>query len=88
MLFIINSELRIPVAFLKDGLSVVPFYDGGNVYSTINFHDFRSNYSNTIGFGFRYSTPVGPLRVDIGRNLNAPPGIKSTQIFVTLGQAF
>jgi outer membrane protein insertion porin family len=36
----------------------------------------------------RYNTPVGPVRVDIGHNLDALPGIKSTQFFVTLGQAF
>lgn len=87
-LFIVNSEFRIPVSvpgFLEKGLSVVPFYDGGNVFRTIGFH---GQYTNSIGFGFRYATPVGPIRLDIGHNLNAPPGIKSTQIFVTVGQAF
>jgi outer membrane protein assembly factor BamA len=87
-LFIVNSEFRIPVSvpgLLEKGLSVVPFYDGGNVFRTIGFH---GQYTNTIGFGFRYATPVGPIRLDIGHNLNAPPGIKSTQIFVTVGQAF
>ncbi|MDT8067534.1 MAG: POTRA domain-containing protein [Terriglobia bacterium] len=86
-LFILNSELRIPVP-LKKGLGVVGFYDGGNVYSHIRFSDFASNYTNTIGFGVRYETPVGPVRLDIGHNLNAVPGIKATQIFITLGQAF
>ena len=45
-------------------------------------------YSNNVGIGFRYATPVGPVRIDIGRNLNPVPGIKSTQYFITLGQAF
>jgi outer membrane protein assembly factor BamA len=83
-LFIVNSEFRIPVP-LKKGLSAVPFYDGGNVFRTIGFH---GQYTNTIGFGIRYATPVGPVRLDIGHNLNAPPGVKSTQYFITLGQAF
>src|SRR6185369_960085 len=83
-LLIVNSEFRIPVP-LKSGLSVVPFYDGGNVFQTIGFH---GQYTNTFGIGFRYATPVGPVRVDIGHNLNAPPGVKSTQYFITLGQAF
>jgi len=86
-LFILNSELRVPVP-LKKGLSVVGFYDGGNVYSHVGFHDFAADYTNTIGFGVRYQTPVGPVRLDIGHNLNSLPGIKATQIFVTLGQAF
>jgi outer membrane protein insertion porin family len=87
MLAIVNTEARFPIP-LKDGLGGVVFYDGGNVYSAINFHQFTSNYTNSIGFGFRYHTPVGPLRIDIGHNLNAPPGLSSTQWFVTLGQAF
>jgi outer membrane protein assembly factor BamA len=87
MLAIVNSEARFPIP-LKSGLGGVFFYDGGNVYSKISFHQFVSNYTNSIGFGFRYHTPVGPLRIDIGHNLNAPPGVKATQWFVTLGQAF
>jgi outer membrane translocation and assembly module TamA len=70
---------------IKKGLGVVAFYDGGNVFRTIGFH---GQYTNTLGFGFRYATPVGPVRIDIGHNLNAPPGIKATQYFITLGQAF
>jgi outer membrane protein assembly factor BamA len=86
-LFILNSELRIPVP-IKKNLGVVAFYDGGNVYQHVGFHNFFSDYSNTVGFGVRYATPVGPVRLDIGHNLNALTGIKATQIFVTLGQAF
>src|SRR5262249_1494461 len=86
-LLILNSELRIPVP-LKKGLSFAMFYDGGNVFSPIGFHQFTQNYTNSVGLGFRYSTPVGPIRFDIGRNLNRISGIKATQIFITLGQAF
>jgi outer membrane protein assembly factor BamA len=87
MLAIVNSEARFPIP-LKSGLGGVVFYDGGNIYSNINLHQFVSNYTNSIGFGFRYHTPVGPVRIDIGHNLNAPPGVKATQFFITLGQAF
>jgi outer membrane protein insertion porin family len=87
MLAILNSEARFPIP-LKEGLGGVVFYDGGNVYSKINFHQFYSNYSNSIGFGIRYPTPVGPIRIDIGRNLNPIPGVRATQYFVTLGQTF
>ncbi len=91
-LVIVNSEFRIPVAYdlplVHKNLGFAAFYDGGNVYDRIGFHNFFANYTNTVGVGLRYITPVGPVRFDIGHNLNALPGIKSTQFFVTIGQAF
>lgn len=86
-LFILNSEFRIPLP-VKKGLGLVAFYDGGNVFEHIGFRDFGSNYTNSVGIGLRYATPIGPVRIDLGHNLNALTGIKATQIFITLGQAF
>jgi outer membrane protein insertion porin family len=86
-LFILNSEARFPLGITKS-LGGVVFYDGGNVYSAINFNNFINNYSNTVGLGLRYSTPIGPVRIDFGRNLNAVPGINPTQYYITIGQAF
>jgi outer membrane protein assembly factor BamA len=92
-LLIVNSEGRfsIPTKLpspINKNLGAVLFYDGGNVYSHIGFGHFFSDYSNTIGVGLRYQTPVGPVRIDVGQNLNPVPGLKSTQLFITLGQAF
>jgi outer membrane protein insertion porin family len=86
-MLLLNFEARIPLP-IKKGLSVVGFYDGGNVFPVVGFKNFTSLYSNNVGGGFRYATPVGPIRVDIGQNLNPVPGIKSTQYFVSVGQAF
>lgn len=86
-LLILNSEARIPLPFMS-GLSIVPFYDGGNVFPIVGFHNFLSLYSNNVGLGLRYSTPVGPIRFDVGRNLNPVPGVKATQFVVSIGQAF
>lgn len=86
-LLVINAEPRIPLP-IKKGLSIVPFYDGGNVFPRIGFHDFTSLYSNNVGIGLRYATPVGPIRIDVGHNLNPVPGVSSTQYFITVGQAF
>lgn len=86
-LFVINAEARIPLPF-KQGLSIVPFYDGGNVFPVIGFHDFTSLYTNSVGIGVRYSTPVGPIRFDLGHNVNPVPGVSSTQYFISIGQAF
>ncbi len=29
-------------------------------------------FSHTVGFGVRYATPVGPIRVDLGYQINRP----------------
>jgi len=86
-LFILNSEARFPLGITK-ALGGVVFYDGGNVFSAINFNNFVNNYSNTVGVGLRYATPIGPIRFDIGRNLNPVPGINPLQYYITIGQAF
>ncbi len=87
MLFVVNSEIRFPIKAISN-LGGVIFYDGGNVYSAINFNQLTKNYTNTVGLGLRYNTPVGPIRIDVGQNLNPVPGLKSTQYFITLGQSF
>ena len=86
-LLLLNSEARIPLP-LKKGLGLAVFYDGGNVFPRVGFHDFASLYTNSVGLGLRYSTPVGPIRLDVGHNLNPTPGITSTQYFISIGQAF
>ncbi len=91
-LAILNSELRFPLGIslpLAGGqLGGAAFYDGGNVYSSVRLSSVFSDFSHSVGFGLRYKTPIGPVRLDIGHLLNAPPGVKANQIFVTLGQAF
>lgn len=86
-LLLINSEFRIPLP-IKKNLGMAVFYDGGNVFPRVGFHDFTSLYSNNVGLGLRYETPVGPIRLDLGRNLNPVPGIQATQYFISIGQAF
>ena len=87
MLLVLNSELRFPIP-LKQGLGGAVFYDGGNVYSKINLPLLAEKYTNSVGFGLRYQTPVGPIRFDVGHLLNPIAGISSVQFFLTLGQAF
>jgi outer membrane protein assembly factor BamA len=86
-LFILNSELRIPSHMMKN-LSFATFYDGGNAFSRVSFGTLTRQYTNSVGLGLRYTTPVGPVRFDVGHNLSPIPGISATQIFITLGQAF
>ncbi len=84
-LVIANVELRVPV--FTGNFALAPFYDTGNVFARIKDIGL-SRFSNTIGFGVRYKTPFGPLRVDLGFNLSAPVGLPTRQIFFTIGNPF
>jgi len=59
---VLNGEVRVPV---RGGLSVVSFFDTGNVFQRlgqVNLAELRG----AVGFGVRYRSPFGPLRVDLG----------------------
>ncbi|HEY1506610.1 MAG TPA: BamA/TamA family outer membrane protein, partial [Stellaceae bacterium] len=49
-------------------------------------------FSGTVrigtGFGLRYYTPVGPIRVDVALPVNRPPGGDKFEFYIGLGQAF
>jgi outer membrane protein insertion porin family len=78
-LFINNVELRFP--FLGQNIQGVLFHDMGNVYSSLSDISFRFHQQNPqdfdymvhdVGFGIRYKTPVGPVRVDLAYSINPP----------------
>ena len=77
---LMNSlELRFPL--VGDNLGGVLFHDAGNVYSEFKKISFAYSQkqrprdfdymAQAIGLGFRYKTPIGPLRVDFGFSPNA-----------------
>ena len=72
-------ELRFPL--IGDNLSGVLFNDMGNVYSAVNKISLRFRQENLqdfdyavqgFGFGLRYRTPLGPVRVDFSLSPNSP----------------
>ena len=85
---LLNGELRFPV--WKDVGGVV-FLDGGNVFRRANQFDM-GELRGSYGFGLRYKSPVGPIRLDLGFKLDRrvvagvlePP----TALHFSLGQAF
>ena len=73
---------------MGDNIGGVLFEDAGNVYSR-----FRRSLSveptesagfdymvHAVGFGVRYKTPIGPVRVDLAYTINPPSfvGFKGT----------
>ena len=65
-----NFEYRTPLGIVPiKGLGAALFYDTGNVFPSIpDIH--LSEFTHTVGFGLRYQTPLGPVRLDFGINLN------------------
>lgn len=61
-----NVELRRPV---YESFSGVVFLDGGLIDEK-SFHYDLGEMRFSAGIGFRYDTPVGPVRVDWGYKLN------------------
>ncbi len=83
-----QSELRFPL--FGDNVGGVLFHDLGNIYSSLSAFSLRQKQRglqdydymiHAVGFGIRYRTPVGPLRVDLGYSINPPNfyGFKGTQ---------
>ncbi len=74
-----NLELRFPL--LGENIGGVLFHDAGNVYSSLNNISFRVEQRDktqfdymvhAFGFGIRYRTPVGPVRLDLAFSPNTP----------------
>jgi outer membrane protein assembly complex protein YaeT len=97
LLTIENVEYRVPIkAFSFGALGGAVFYDTGNVFERPSDFSF-ADYTHSAGLGLRFLTPLGPVRFDVGFNLNpkirpndfgVPERQKRTQLFFTLGQAF
>ncbi len=67
---ILNAELRTTIwkLFGRD-LTAVGFVDGGQVYRLTSDMDL-ARLRGTGGFGFRYDSPLGPIRLDFGFKMN------------------
>lgn len=46
-----------------------PQFDPSDPTKCLNCNEMNY-FSHTIGFGFRYATPIGPVRIDLGYQLN------------------
>jgi len=87
-----SAELRVPV---WGNLTAVVFADAGNVWNNawdFNLNDLRYD----VGPGLRYLTPIGPIRADLGFQLNPIPGLlingkpetRHYRFHFSIGQAF
>lgn len=67
--FSFNLEVRQDLNFLFDGFGMAVFLDGGQIWKTIRRVNRRPMQFGAGG-GFRYRSPIGPVRLDVGYKLN------------------
>jgi outer membrane protein insertion porin family len=63
--FFALSELEYPL-IREAGVKLVTFFDAGNAFTSLSRLALRTNY----GVGFRWFSPIGPLRFEWGFPLN------------------
>lgn len=80
----ISLEARFRVG---ENFGIVPFLDGGMVYDK-TLPSFGKDLDWGAGLGFRYYTPIGPVRLDVAVPLQDRGHQKAFQIYLSLGQAF
>jgi len=81
---ITNGEVRFPIYRWLRG---VGFVDLGNVYPSVS-DMFHTGVQVGIGGGFRLNTPVGLLRLDLGKPANPRPLDSTWTVHFGLGHAF
>jgi len=86
-LLLLNFELRFPLFVVLKDLYGAVFYDKGNIFPEIKNINLAS-LQDALGIGVRYRTPLGPVRFDLGWNLDAPEGERKVLAFITIGNVF
>ena len=82
---VLSVEARIK---LTENLGIVPFVDAGMVYDT-PWPKFGDDLCWAGGLGFRYYTPIGPVRLDVAVPLDdRNDDQQAFQVYISIGQAF
>ena len=79
-----NFEVIIPIV-KQMGVMGVVFFDTGNVYDdSFDLGDLR----RTAGYGFRWFSPIAPIRIEYGKVLDPREGDPDGQWEFTMGGSF
>jgi outer membrane protein insertion porin family len=81
---ILNGELRVPV--WRD-IGGALFVDAGNVFERVTHLDL-GDLRGSVGFGVRYKSPIGPVRLDLGFKLDRREEERWGAIHFSIGHAF
>jgi translocation and assembly module TamA len=80
----VSAELRAKV---RDNIGLVGFYDAGMITEESGFGG-DSDWHAGAGFGLRYNTGIGPIRVDIATPVTGDGAGKDYELYIGIGQAF
>ncbi len=83
---VFNTEYVFPI-FDELKIKGVAFYDAGNAWDE-NQDWFQTKLRDSAGFGIRWFSPVGPLRLEYGYNLHPKENEKRAQWEFTIGGYF
>lgn len=81
---VFNAEYLFPL-FPDQNIKGLVFFDAGNAYEgRIDFGDLRTG----AGTGIRWFSPIGPLRLELGFNLDKRAGEEAQQWDFAIGTVF
>ena len=84
---VVEGSVELRTRFAND-FGFALFLDGGTVDTSV-FPSFEERVLFGAGPSFRYFTPVGPIRFDVGFPLNPRKGVDSSyQLYFSIGQSF
>jgi len=92
-MFAFNAEWRQDLSGVLNGFGLNLFLDGGQVWRRPQDTDI-DDLAYAAGAGIRYSTPIGPIRLDVGYKLNPTQSDLNTAylgrwgLHLSIGQAF
>ncbi len=78
-----NAEIEFPL-ISEAGIKGVFFYDVGYADDVLKYEDLRSD----VGFGFRWFSPIGPLRFEWGFPIGRREGEAATSFQFAIGSPF
>ena len=83
---LVEGSVELRYRFMED-YGIVPFFDAGTVTEDV-FPSFNETIQYAGGLGFRYYSPIGPIRADVAVPLNPRAGDDPVAFYISIGQAF
>jgi len=85
-MMIYNVEYRIPLTKDKSFIGLL-FFDTGNVWRASEDYSF-TDMRKSIGFGVRWYSPMGPIRIEWGYKLDKKPYEARSKLHFSMGTRF